>query len=105
MLLKGPSETRGLRQFVLSHFDVFTLQGLQFGYGRTLRREAYGNLFFCISKFLLCRGYNIGPSETRGLSQSVLLHFEVFALQMLQFGSGRTRYMLFKWPSESRGLY
>ncbi|KAF8219721.1 hypothetical protein L208DRAFT_816859 [Tricholoma matsutake] len=45
------------------------------------------------------------PSETRGLSQSVLLHFEVFALQMLQFGSGRTCYMSFKWPSESRGLY
>ncbi|KAF8222200.1 hypothetical protein L208DRAFT_610072 [Tricholoma matsutake] len=44
------------------------------------------------------------PSETRGLSQSVLLHFEVFALQMLQFGSGRTHYMSFKWPSESRGL-
>ncbi|KAF8218873.1 hypothetical protein L208DRAFT_1419272 [Tricholoma matsutake] len=56
---------------------------------------AYINLFFHISTFSLCRGYNIvmaelRPSKMRGLRQSVLSHFDVFSLQGLQFGYGRT---------------
>ncbi|KAF8240996.1 hypothetical protein L208DRAFT_1383354, partial [Tricholoma matsutake] len=48
--------------------------------------EAYVNLFFHISMFSLCRGYNIGLSETRSIHQFILLHFDVFTLQGLQFG-------------------
>ncbi|KAF8238591.1 hypothetical protein L208DRAFT_1387270 [Tricholoma matsutake] len=58
-----------------------------------MRREAYINLFFHISTFSLCRGYNIlgmaelRPSKTRGLRQFILSHFDVFTLQGLQFGA------------------
>jgi hypothetical protein len=79
---------RGIRQFVLSHFDLFTLQGLQFGYAELgefcfvvhdlifdsnlftcslkcpVRREAYTNPFFRISMFSLCRGYNLGMQNS-----------------------------------------
>jgi hypothetical protein len=87
MSFEGPRETRGLRQSVVSHFEVFPLQGYNLGMAElgefcfvshhpifdsnlftcrlkgTVTREAYVDQFFRISMFSLCRGYNMDMAE------------------------------------------
>jgi hypothetical protein len=86
MSFEGPSETRGLRQSVLSHFEVFALQGYNLGMAELgefcfvshdiifdsnlftcrlkgpVRRESYINPFFRISKFHFA-GLHFGYTE------------------------------------------